>query len=459
MIIGTIDIEPEDPSKEIKITEDIGYNPNKRSVSRTPNFNLNIIKEKKAEDIDKLTYQYLELIDSKKENPIKKEKKLDLNTNNYFDSILTPYQELFNEKNTLKKTMAFDGGTFLTDKINLNLSNIDIKSQSKKEEIFNSINNYLTNSNINNISIKTKTKFKKKYDIGYETVPELKKNIPVSFDKLIVNIKDEQNKPKPINPLFFIINGDKPIDKSKFINFRTNPSLFLNTSSNQKNYNTNINDAFNKNKIDINILSKTPKFSTCFNKICKDRSKLNYDIKKKIFNDKDASIEEKYKLLKDLQRNELMNRALGRGIFSCNKYFDDEKRALNLEKRKNFQKFFEDSKEKMVINLRKNDDIFDDKKKYFLDSEKHITYEYLPFVKDNAENKKILGKENKDKEIMRFNSGKSNKKFENLYKPEIKQRISNQILVDAKMDKILKKARFDYDKPYSYLASNIGKNK
>ena len=79
MIIGTIDIEPEDPSKEIKITEDIGYNPNKRSVSRTPNFNLNIIKEKKAEDIDKLTYQYLELIDSKKENPIKKEKKLSKN--------------------------------------------------------------------------------------------------------------------------------------------------------------------------------------------------------------------------------------------------------------------------------------------------------------------------------------------------------------------------------------------
>ena len=97
------------------------------------------------------------------------------------------------------------------------------------------------------------------------------------------------------------------------------------------------------------ILSKTPKFSTCFNKICKDRSKLNYDIKKKIFNDKDASIEEKYKLLKDLQRNELMNRALGRGIFSCNKYFDDEKRALNLEKRKNFQKFFEDSKEKKIF--------------------------------------------------------------------------------------------------------------
>ena len=35
------------------------------------------------------------------------------------------------------------------------------------------------------------------------------------------------------------------------------------------------------------------------------------------------------------------------------------------------------------------------------------------------------------------------------------QRINNQILVDTKMDKILKKAKFPYEKPYSYLASNI----
>ena len=76
-----------------------------------------------------------------------------------------------------------------------------------------------TNSNINNISIKAKLNEDKNNsnNIGIETVPELKKNIPVSLDKLIVNIKDGKNKPKPINPLFFIINGDKPLDKTNQI--------------------------------------------------------------------------------------------------------------------------------------------------------------------------------------------------------------------------------------------------
>ena len=457
MILGNVELEPEDPSKKIKITEDIGYNPNKRNITRIPNFNLNTIKQKNNnDDIEKLTLQYLELVDSKKEDSKKIEKKqsFDIN-NNLYDSLLSPYQEFFSEKNTLKKIVAYDGGTFLTDKINLNLSNIELKTQShKKEEIINSINTNLTNSNINNISLKTKkNKFNKKYDIGYETVPELKKNIPVSFDKLIVNLKDEKNKPKPINPLFFIINGDRPLDKTKFINFRTNPSLFVTTTLNKNFSNKNLSEIFNKNKTDINILSKTPKpqFSSCFNKSCKDKSKINFDIKKTIFNDKNTTTEEKYKLLKDLQRNDMMNRALGRGIFSCNKYFDDEKRALNIQRRKTFEKFLEDSKEKMVINLRKKDDIFDDKKKSFIDSEKIITYEYLPIVKENKEK----AEKNIGDIVTNFRTSKFKKQIENLYKPEVKQRISNQILVDAKMDKILKKARFNYDKPYSYLASNI----
>ena len=60
---------------------------------------------------------------------------------------------------------------------------------------------------------------------------------------------------------------------------------------------------------------------------------------------------EKYKLLKDLQRNELMNRALVRGIFSFNKYFDDEKRALAIQKRHKFEKFLEEPKEKLVYKF------------------------------------------------------------------------------------------------------------
>ena len=178
-------------------------------------------------------------------------------------------------------------------------------------------------------------------------------------------------------------------------------------------------------------------------------------MKKKIFNDKFTNTEEKYRLLKDLQRNELMNRALGRGIFSCNKYFDDEKRALAIQRRHQFEKYLEDSKEKLVLNFRTNPDFFDDKKKSFHDSQKIITSNYLPIVEDI---RKYDTNEIKDIEKY-FPNKTNNKNVEKLYKPEIRQRINNQILVDTKMDKILKKARFDYEKPYSYLVSNIKKDK
>ena len=106
--------------------------------------------------------------------------------------------------------------------------------------------------------------------------------------------------------MFFVINGDRPIDKTKFINFRTNPALFT-TTMNKRNSMRNLEVFFDqKNNIDTSLLSKTPNFSNCFNKACENKSKLNYDLKRTIFNDKNIIIEEKYKLLKDLLRNELM---------------------------------------------------------------------------------------------------------------------------------------------------------
>jgi hypothetical protein len=302
---------------------------------------MNTLKEKNNDDLEKLTIHYLELINSKKEDSHKTKKKIDSSlNNNYYENIL--YPEAFSEKNSTKRTVAYDGGTFLTDKINL--SNFDLKGNNTikktvntKDDNYNSIN---TNSNINNFSLKTKTvKTKNDFNIAFEAVPELKKGIPVNFDQLIVDIKDGKNKPKPINPLFFVINGDRPIDKTKFINFRTNPALFT-TTMNKRNSMRNLEVFFDqKNNIDTSLLSKTPNFSNCFNKACENKSKLNYDLKRTIFNDKNTIIEEKYKLLKDLQRNELMNRALGRGIFSCNKYFDEEKRALAIQNRHAFEKY------------------------------------------------------------------------------------------------------------------------
>ena len=60
MIIGTIELDPEDPSKQIKITDDIGFNPSRRHIVRNRNFNMNVMTEPNMkEDIDRLTYQYL----------------------------------------------------------------------------------------------------------------------------------------------------------------------------------------------------------------------------------------------------------------------------------------------------------------------------------------------------------------------------------------------------------------
>ena len=73
--------------------------------------------------------------------------------------------------------------------------------------------------------------------------------------------------------------------KSKFINFRTNPALFT-TTMNKRNSMRNLEVFFDqKNNIDTSLLSKTPNFSNCFNKACENKSKLNYDLKRTIFND------------------------------------------------------------------------------------------------------------------------------------------------------------------------------
>ena len=461
MIIGIIDIEPEDNNKKNIITKDIGFNPSRRNIIRNQNLNMNILAEKTKDDVDKLTYHYLELSDTPKEEKTQekhftKSKLTDIyNTNNFYTSLLYPEGPFESNNN---RNIAYDGGTFLTDKITLSSQQFKktvepIKEKEKEKANTNKIA-FEANNNINNITIKNESLKGDIYSTGFESIPELKHSIPVNFDKLVVNLTDEPGKPKPINPLFFIINGEKPLDKAKFINFRTNPSLFSSLiQKKSKKLDKNGDEIYKAKKSmtesGFNTTSKTPKFKSCFNKACEDKSKLNYDLKKTIFNDPFTYTEDKYKILKDLQRNELMNRALGRGIFSCNKYFDDEKRALSIQKRKIFEKFKEDSKEKMVINLRTKIDFFDEKKRSFPDAQSIITHDYLKMVKN--EYKKTDGY----KEIEKYRNEEIKKKVENLYRPKSRKKINKEVYNDTKMDKLLKKAKFEYSKPYSYLASGI----
>ena len=469
MIIGTYNIESEDNNKKNIITEDIGFNPSRRNIIRNQNLNMNILPEKTKDDVDKLTYHYLELSDTPKEEKTQekqftKSKLTDMyNANNFYTSLLYPEGPF--EQNT-NRNVAYDGGTFLTDKINLSgqqfKKTVELIKEKEKDntnkitsETNNNVNKNINNiTNINNQTTKNESLKGDIYSTGFESIPELKHSIPVNFDKLVVNLTEEPGKPKPINPLFFIINGEKPLDKTKFLNFRTNPSLISSSTQKKIKKLDKNSEEFYKNKKSatdsgFNTTNKTPKFISCFNKACEDKSKLNYDLKKTIFNDPFTYTEDKYKILKDLQRNELMNRALGRGIFSCNKYFDDEKRAISIQKRKKFEKFMEDSKEKMVINLRTKMDFFDERKKAFPDAQSIITHDYLKMVKN--EYKKTDGY----KEIEKYRNEKIKKKVENLYRPKSRKRINKEVYNDTKMDKLLKKAKFEYSKPYSYLASGI----
>ena len=148
MIIGTIEIEPEDPSKQIKITDDIGFNPLRRNIIRNHNFNFNLMTEKNTkEDIDRLSYQFFDL--SVKNGEIKKNyigenmditksPKIDNNNNTGF-----LYPKIQNENNKINN-MTFDGGIFITDKINI--------SSRKKNAIQIKLNDDDINKNDNNIT-------------------------------------------------------------------------------------------------------------------------------------------------------------------------------------------------------------------------------------------------------------------------------------------------------------------
>ena len=441
MIIGNIDINPEEKNKKQEITKDIGFNPNRRNIVKCKNFNINTIKDKANDDVDKLTYHYLKL----PENPNEENKDQNVNiiskdTNNIFTNFLYP---TISQENTFFKNnnISYNSGTFLTDKINVSnqvmKTNTNYTNSSKINE-----NELPIEYNINNINQKRE----EIHSTGYESIPEVKHSVPVNFDKLIVDITEEAGKPKPINPLFFIINGEKTQDKSKLINFRTNPSLL--TTINCKT--TKINFGQKKNK-DLLI----PKLSSMFNKACKDKSKLNFDLKRTIFNDSNVSLKDKYRLIKDYERNEMMNRALGRGIFSCNKNYDDEKRALIVQNRKKFEKFIHFNKAKLFINLRTNVDFFDERKNFWNNGRNIISDNIFKRDEDKGTKSNFDNDYNSLERMKSVGFIQSNKNLENLLHPQKREKNIKTITRDTKMDKILKNANFEYQKPYDYLASFI----
>ena len=321
-----------------------------------------------------------------------------------------------------------NSGTFLTDKI--------------KE---NNINNLNEEENKENDSIKY----------------EKNETVPIDFDKLIINLNENPNQPKPIDPLFFIINGEKPIEKENFLNFNTNKKLYHNHKTSHNLLNINKNEFFSrmennlKDLYEKNLFNKThhnflqsKNFEGCSNKIAENKIKIRSDIKKIIFNNND-NYENNVNVIKKLIKSEMVHRSAGHGVFLFNNNFKQENRKLWLIKNQNF---LDEQKNNFSLNLRKKK-FFDDNKK-MNDAEIFFSRTYMKLTYDDY--KKI---QNEKKDLKKQNFILNNK-IEKIYNNSKQKNYVNidKIINDQKLNNILKHAQMPNLKPDKKLLEDFSNN-
>ena len=322
--------------------------------------------------------------------------------------------------------------TFITDKINF-------PSEKTEEKV-----------DINNLNLDNKSIIK----------IEKGETVPIDFEKLVINLKDKTDQPKPINPLFFIINGEKPLNKEKMINYKTNPQFFPTTIPYKDKVNNIKSNLIDKTKFSymkqfeeeneilhkINLFNKTHhdflknyNFKNCFNKPTDDKIKIISDVKRLIYHSKTNNIEENAKIIKQIERSEIINRSLGHGIFKYRNKFEKERKNL-WEKKK--QEFIEDQKEKMNINLKKNN-LFEENKIYDRTSQVFFTRTYMKMTYEDY--KKIQEEKKNYKKL----NDELNMKIERLYKKKEKVPYSDikKIMRDQNMDNVFKRAQTEIMKP------------
>lgn len=235
----------------------------------------------------------------------------------------------------------------------------------------------------------------------------------ILFNKLIINITADPNIPRSIDPLFFIINGERPIEKEKCLNYNFNPHFRQNGKSKPNitdtNYMTMIeeqNDAihqknvFNKQHHDA---FKTFSFEGCFNKCDEERAKMSTDIKKLIFSSSNNAYEKKVGAIKDLTRTEMIMRSTGRGIFLYNSKFHKLQHKDYVIKNTNI----ENTKKDIKINLRKPN--YFEKKKPDHSTNVFFARTYMKMTYEDY--KKIQ----KEKSVLRTKTKTFNEKIHNLY--------------------------------------------
>ena len=103
-------------------------------------------------------------------------------------------------------------------------------------------------------------------------------------------------------------NKNMPFYRKSFL--KNNKSYYYHKKGNNSNITPNnkssLISGYKKPQRIVNIGTEDTNQSTKGKTLICSKSKSNYDLKRTIFNDKNIIIEEKYKLLKDLLRNELM---------------------------------------------------------------------------------------------------------------------------------------------------------
>ena len=334
-------------------------------------------------------------------------------------------------RNILKqKQNNQNSGTFLTDKIKQN--------------------------DINNLNYEEEEEEDKK--IQYEK----NETVPIDFEKLIINLNENPNQPKPIDPLFFIINGEKPIEKENFLNFNTNKKLYHNNKTNINLINNNNNNEYFsriennlKELYEKNLFNKThhnflksQNFEGCSNKIAENKIKIRTDIKKIIFNNND-NYENNINVIKNLIKSEMVHRSAGHGVFLFNNNFKQENRKLWLIKNRNF---LDEQKNNFALNLRKKK-YFDDNKKN--DAEIFFTRTYMKLTYDDY--KKIQN----DKKDFKKQNEILNSKIERIYNKNSKQKNYvniDKIINDQKINNILKHAHMPNLKPDKKLLEDFSNN-
>ena len=246
---------------------------------------------------------------------------------------------------------------------------------------------------------------------------------PVVLNNLIINIKENPTVPKSINPLFFIINGEKPIDKERCMNFNVNPQLMKNTHLTTSNANENSKKEENimlkiereseklhemnmYNKQHHNSLKATT-FEDIFNKSDADRLKIKTDIKKLIFNNNTNSFEDNVKLIKDLTKNEMINRSSGKGMFLFNSNFRNDQHLYRYYQNKQLEKE-RNNRELMSINLRKNN--FLEVKKFDRSAEVFFARTFMKMTYEDY--KQIQNEKHKQKTMHKLVNTKYQKMYE-----------------------------------------------